>query len=58
MLPKSTAMRQAGQSILGDVRGDVGKMGDKGGEKERQGAKMQEVKIKEVRQEVKMKEAR
>ena len=34
MLPKSTAMRQAGQSILGDVRGDVGKMGDKGGEKE------------------------
>jgi hypothetical protein len=26
-------MRQAGQSILGDVRGDVGKVGDKGGEK-------------------------
>lgn len=32
MLPKSTAMQQAGQSILGDVRGDVGKVGDKGGE--------------------------
>jgi len=32
MLPKSTVIRQAGQSILGDVRGDVGKMGDKGGE--------------------------
>jgi hypothetical protein len=26
-------MEQAGQSILGDVRGDVGKVGDKGGEK-------------------------
>lgn len=34
MLPKSTAMGQAGQSIVGDVRGDVGKVGDKGGEKE------------------------
>jgi hypothetical protein len=26
-------MQQAGQSILGDVRGDVGKARDKGGEK-------------------------
>jgi|GEM_PF-5670607 len=34
MLPKSTAMGQAVQSILGDVRGEVGKVGDKGGEKE------------------------
>jgi hypothetical protein len=32
MLPKSTAMLQTEQSILGDVRGDVGKIGDKGGE--------------------------
>jgi hypothetical protein len=41
-------MRQAGQSILGDVRGDVGKMGDKGGEKER-GGERQEVKMQETR---------
>jgi hypothetical protein len=26
-------MQQAGQSILGDVRRDVGKVGNKGGEK-------------------------
>jgi hypothetical protein len=32
MLPKTTATWQAGQSIIGDVRGDVGKVGDKGGE--------------------------
>lgn len=41
-------MRQAGQSILGDVRGDVGKMRDKGGEKEA-GDERQEVKMKEAR---------
>jgi hypothetical protein len=48
MLPKSTGKRQAGQSILGDVRGDVGKVGDKGGEKER-GGERQEVKMQETR---------
>jgi len=48
MLPKTTATGQAGQSIVGDVRGDVGKVGDKGGEKE---AERQEVKIKEAGQE-------
>ncbi len=46
MLPKSTAVRQAGQSILGDVRGDVGEAGDKGGEKE---AERQEVKKQETK---------
>jgi len=32
MLPKFTAVRQAGQSILGDVRREVGKVRNKGGE--------------------------
>ncbi|SDG72528.1 hypothetical protein ACRQ5D_01560 [Mucilaginibacter sp. P25] len=48
MLPKTTATGQAGQSIVGDVRGDVGKVGDKGGEKKRSG-KSQEVKSQEAR---------
>jgi hypothetical protein len=33
MLPKTTATGQGGQSIVGDGGGDVGKEGDKGGEK-------------------------
>ncbi|QEM02110.1 hypothetical protein DIU31_000715 [Mucilaginibacter rubeus] len=59
MLPKSIATGQAEQSIVGDVRGDVGKVGDKGGEKE---AERQEPGSQESRyrkqQEVKMKETR
>lgn len=46
MLPKSTAMRQAGQSILGDVRGEVGKVGDKDGEKERQEVRVKKSRLK------------
>lgn len=48
MLPKTTATGRAGQSIVGDVRGDVGKIGDKGGEKEaeRQEAGSQESRSK------------
>ncbi|UOE47651.1 hypothetical protein MTO98_24885 [Mucilaginibacter sp. SMC90] len=41
-------MWQAGQSILGGARGDVGKMGDKGGEKRGRGER-QEVKRREAR---------